>query len=921
MACRLSWALGRAGAPAQALLTSFPMDDPAFRYRFGTAEFDESRFELRVSGLPVEVEPRALEVLAYLLRHAGEVVTKEELLRELWGGRATVEKVLTNAVNKVRRALGEANAGLVATQSRQGYRLDGTVTRTAVGRRGGSGLQLAAGHSVPGRPNFELREQLGRAGGSEVWAACHRKTRELRVFKFALDGERLRALKREATLLRLLRESLPESGAFTELLDWNFETAPFFLECAHAGQSLALWGPLHLQALALEQRLALFLQICSAVAAAHSVGVLHKDLKPANVLVSGEPGRPHVVLTDFGNGTMLQPDRLAQLGITRMGLTVEEGGPGADSMGTPMYIAPELFEGQAPSVKSDVFALGILLYQVLAGRLGQPMASNWEAQIADELLRDDIRQATDGNPERRLASAAVLSERLRSLSQRRTQAQSERQAQQAAQQDRQALERARARRPYRLALMAALVLGTAVALWMQHQAALARDQARAELARAASLTQFLNEDLIGRSNPLVWAKGQDATLRDVLLAARERLSTRFADQPEAAAALHSSLGSLFSAIDLLAEAESEARQALALAQRHPGVSPGTAFEARAVLARVLARRSRFDEAERQLAELEQLNRRSPSAKAQQQTDATRGALLVARGEYAHAVPALRAALRGLEGSGPTQVAQRDILRVDLIRTLVLAGEDHNALEEGRSLIAEAVGRKEDSQLVVALARMAMARAQGEDHAAAQQLLLQAQPVIIERLGEDHSRHLQLLGEMLGVAYRSADWPRASQLAQTLHERFRVKLGADHVLTYVSLLNWGRTLDEAGRPKEAADKVREAHRQLQRLAGPKAPQTQDAAYVLALVELELGRTETAQALIDSLQPEVLESGRATGQWPVAIDALRGIALQQRGHVAQARPLLDDTLLAMKEEETLVQPSRLYLVAKAARARMR
>ena len=82
------------------------MERPTFKYHFGTAEFDESRFELRVSGLPVEVERRALEVLAYLLRHAGEVVTKEELFREVWAGRVTVDKVLPNAVNKLRPRAG-----------------------------------------------------------------------------------------------------------------------------------------------------------------------------------------------------------------------------------------------------------------------------------------------------------------------------------------------------------------------------------------------------------------------------------------------------------------------------------------------------------------------------------------------------------------------------------------------------------------------------------------------------------------------------------------------------------------------------------------------------------------------------------------------------------------------------------------------
>src|SRR5690349_2199655 len=127
---------------------------PCYTYRFGSAEFDEARFELRVADLPVEVERRALDVLAYLLRHAGEVVTKEELLREVWAGRVTVDKVLPNAIAKLRRALGEANAEHLVTQARIGYRLDGEVARVATGRRIDSRLDLAPGRPVPGRPNF-----------------------------------------------------------------------------------------------------------------------------------------------------------------------------------------------------------------------------------------------------------------------------------------------------------------------------------------------------------------------------------------------------------------------------------------------------------------------------------------------------------------------------------------------------------------------------------------------------------------------------------------------------------------------------------------------------------------------------------------------------------------------------------------------
>lgn len=153
------------------------MHDPAqpgarcHLFRFGSAEFDEAKVELRVAGLRVEIEHRALAVLAYLLRHADEVVTKEELLRDVWSGRVTVDKVLPNAIAKLRRALGESNAQHLVTHARIGYRLVGPVSRTAVGNRIVSELRLAAGDAVPGRENFVLRRQLGARRDGEVWLA------------------------------------------------------------------------------------------------------------------------------------------------------------------------------------------------------------------------------------------------------------------------------------------------------------------------------------------------------------------------------------------------------------------------------------------------------------------------------------------------------------------------------------------------------------------------------------------------------------------------------------------------------------------------------------------------------------------------------------------------------------------------------
>lgn len=896
------------------------MERPAFRYRFGAAEFDQARFELRVAGLPVDVERRALEVLAYLLRHAGEVVTKDELLREVWAGRITVDKVLPNAINKLRRALGEANASHISTHAGIGYRLDGVVNRTAVGRQLASSLELSAGQAVPGRVNFVLLSQLGRTDGSEVWLAEHQKTREQRVYKFGLDVDRLRALKREATLLRVLQDSLEDTSHLVEVLDWNFELSPYFLECKYGGPTLAAWAQTNLPDLDTAARLELFLQIADAVAAAHSVGVLHKDLKPANVLVMGDAQHPHVRLTDFGSGRLLEPDRLAQLGITRMGMTVEDSQGIGSNSGTPLYIAPEHFEGHAPTVKSDVFALGILLYQLLAGRVGLPMVSGWEAAIDDELLREDVRLATDGNPERRLASAGALADRLRRLGPRRAEVLEQQRSLEAAQRDRETLTRTRARRPYIQALVGALVVGVAVTAWLQQRAVSARDEARMELERATALARFLNEDLIGRSNPLVSAKGPDATLREVLLSARDRVPVRFRDQPHTAAAIHSSLASLFSAVDLQPEAEVQARAALELLERHGGATSSAAFRAHAVLVRVLALRSRFDDAQVHMVALERLVAQTPTAQARGQLAAARSAFFIGHGEFVKATTELRHAIKEQVAAEPDNTAARDSLRLDLISTLALANDAAQALEEGNRLIEEAQRRSGDSELLVALARIAMVRALGENYAAAESLLLDAQPVIIERLGKNDQRHIALLNELLRVALQRGDWPRALGYAQEAHQRAREKFGDDHATTNRILLNWARVLSESGRSVEAIDKARVAHEHLQRLYGPTSQRAQYAAVIRSQVELDAGRTQQAVPLIEQIDPAMLKSGSAFDLWPAIVDALRGIALQQRGDAAAAMPLLDSALEALKKDENWEQPTRLYVMTKRARSRL-
>lgn len=624
-------------------------------------------------------------------------------------------------------------------------------------------------------------------------------------------------------------------------------------------------------------------------------------------------------LTDFGSGRMLDPGRLRELGITAAGPTLALDLASDARSGTPLYLAPEVFAGQAPTVRSDVYALGVLLYQLLAGRLREPMASGWEAGIEDPFVREDIRLATHRDPGQRLGSAAELVDRLRRLDERRAEAAAAAAAAAAIASDREALARTRARRPFVIALVVTLAAGLALTAGFHRAAQQATAVAEAELAKAGLMLRFLEEDLISRSNPLVLGKGAEAPLKDVLLAARERMTRRFEDEPLVGAPLHLSLAGLFATLDLLAEAEAEAGRALALFERELGPGSAEAGRARAVRARLLSRLSRFDEAR---AELERLDALFPNPEDAQQRYLRATAWSsyhMAGGAFGDAVPALRDARDVLAAWRPGLDTERDSLTLDLIAALGLAGEPATAVAEYERFAAALAGRPGDSRLLLALAGLGVARSMSlsGDHARAEALLLDARAVIAAQLGRDHSRLIGLQNELMGIHFRQGHWQRAIPIAEDVHARVRAKFGDAHNLTWVTLGNLGRARYEAGDAGPAAEALRDAHAGLVRTVGADSPQCQDVRFVLAAAELSLGRADTARAWVDGLDPAQLEKARATGRWAAGITLLRGLLARLDGDAARARSLLTESLAAHRDDPAR-GTSRLLAEGEAAMA---
>lgn len=222
-------------------------------------------------------------------------------------------------------------------------------------------------------PNTQwmLEKKLGEGGFGEVWLGQHQKLKERRGFKFCFRADRMRSLKREMTLFRVLKDRVGDHPNIVRLLEVYFEEPPFYLVMDHVeGQDLKAWCDLQGGAdkVPLGTRLEIVAQIADALQAAHDAGVIHRDVKPGNILVSNltretrkpkteaaQPStlslQPSAKLTDFGIGQVVSDEALR--GITKSGFTQTLVAESSSSQtGSQMYMAPELLAGKPASIRS-----------------------------------------------------------------------------------------------------------------------------------------------------------------------------------------------------------------------------------------------------------------------------------------------------------------------------------------------------------------------------------------------------------------------------------------------------------------------------------------------------------------------------------------------------------------------------------------
>ena len=895
-------------------------------WRFGDYEFDELGRELRVKGKPVDLESKPLDLLLQLLLHAGEVVTKEELLESVWPDVMVVDGSLATAVSKLRKAMGDEDHPAIVTIPRVGYRLGVPVYCKTVAAASGPELGFKAGDAVPGREQWRLSRPMDVSGSSEVWLTENPKTHEQRVFKFAADGSRLKGLKREITVSRFLRESLGDRPEFVRILEWNFETAPYFLESEYSGSNLAEWAELQggLSTVSYELRLQLLVDVAQAVAAAHDIGVLHKDLKPANVLVVPEANAGwQVKLADFGSASLFDPSRLRSLGITNLGFTQTASLETHQQLtGTLMYLAPEVLAGQSPSAGADVYALGVMLYQLTIGDFRKPLAPGWEAEIQDPLVREDIADAACGDPARRLNSAADLVERLRTLDQRRVRRDELEVAERRAKTAEHKLAQAQARRPWVMLALVTLAAGLVVSFALYRRATRERDNANRQTAIASSINRFLSDDLLGRGNPFVSGKSSES-LMDAIKQASPSIDRKFKDEPLVAARLRQTIARALDNRTDYPDARQEYDRAGALFRQADGELSQDAIIVQLQRTTLESRSYEKDSlplAKSILAQQEALIAKLPHPRADLPVwlSSAKGMVALIDNNAKSAAENFQAAVDEANALPEFDESARLTFKQRLGFSYIRLGEGAKAEQTFRELIdafTRLVGPDSPHVLRVRM-NLAQAFMIEKKYPDAVKEANSIYPEFVSQLGPDHELTMQLLATRAQSEGSLELWDDAIRDDLAIHALAVRKQGPLSFFAIATLTDASLAQCRAGRYREGESNARAAYESSTKGFGARAGLTGATADTLASCLIGLGKLHEASALLQQIDIPVVAQLTGDPDWGAGVTLERAeIAYRNRDYQA-ARGYVETVAPVFTRKDTEPYQKRAFESLKAA-----
>lgn len=648
--------------------------------------------------------------------------------------------------------------------------------------------------------DFRIERLIGRGGMGEVYLA-HRADADFQqhVALKLIRPESAGYMAHFGNERRILAGL--EHPGIARLVDGGLapDGRPFMAMEYVDGRDIMAWA--RERRLDLDGRLQLFREVCSAVDYAHRNLVVHRDLKPANILVTDDG---HAKLLDFG--------------IARL---VADSGPPAmtQALLTPDYAAPEQIEGGAITMATDVYSLGLLLYELLVGaspwRLqGLPLPASMRRRLEAEpippsegagpdspvparRLHGDldaiVLKAVRREPAARYQSASQLwNDIARHLKREPVQARGDARGYRV----RRFISRHRVAMALAVALVVPLVAGLAGVAWQAREAARERDQALLETRRAEAVKNYL---MLMFRTAGENAGSESLTAKQVLDKSARSLADQYRDQPQTRAELLETLGSLYGYMNDYEGAAPLLREYLASPESH--ASPVNRAEITAQLAEVELRRGDAAEARRLLDQAQAYWNQDPGQH--------RVALTTSR--------QLQAQVEGQESGLPTA-----------IRTLQAALREHDAY----------FGRQHVNTANL-LNSLGIAYQNNNDTDLADAAFRDAWAVYSALGLEQSAGALLTLGNWATVAFRKNDYAAAENRLRRASTLRRELYGRSAALAAMQA-NLGKVILRARRPDEAMPLLVDSLAMSREFTGDQSPLT--VALLQSLTEAHLLRGE-------------------------------------------------------------------------------
>lgn len=779
---------------------------------------------------------------------------------------------------------------------------------------GASGIQPDEGLTRVGSQigPYRIVRELGRGGMGTVYLAeradgAFEQQLALKVISAGIITAELerRFLQERQILARLDHPGIARllHGGVTE------QGHPYLAMQLVDGEPITAWA--RARALDVDGRLRLFLEVCDAVSYAHRQLVVHRDLKPSNIVVTPEGS---VCLLDFGIARLLSGEA-GNEPSTRTGLLLL----------TPEYAAPEQLRGEAATTSTDVYALGMVLYELLSDqRLFQQRPRSWSEMV--RLTEEDApplsrapgldrsqRKRLEGDldavvgmalrrqPEHRYPSVHALAEDIGHYLGRRPVR---------ARPDQWSYRLGRFVRRHAAGVTAAVLVALSLGAGLAGTAWQARAVAR-EAAKAREISAFLTS-LFELSDPDE-SNGARITARELLDLGARRVDVELRAQPEVQAEMLALLGEIHRKLGLFARADSLLARALELRRRLFGPEHADVAAALASLGTLRSDQGRIQESEqllRQALEIREarLGKRHPDVA---RTLRDLASVLGTTGANEEAESLVRRAHAiDLEAYGPVHAeVARDL--ENLSNILYDKSDFVGAIDAARRTLdirREVLG-EEHLETATAKNNLALYVSKVGNLDEAEGLYRDVLAFDIERLGEVHPYTATVTNNLASVLQRKGNFDEAEGLYRRILAVDIQLFGKVHPYVATVMNNLAGVQRERGELDESETLFRDALAMFRQLFGEDHPSVGTAHAQLAKTRHRQGKTEEA----DSLYLEAIGRLRASfpdGHERTATALLgRGELLAWTGRASDGEPLLRE---ALEIRERVLGPDEVFTV---------